>query len=414
MLGPTLANLLNVSALLLTHACAGACWALAVVRRQTGSHNGSPEPWLQRARRGLFVLSTGLGVPVLGAWWFAFTTQNEPQAMWLNSAFGAIILVLVATPVLFVVCGAGWLFDPSMRTSRVLEMIAVGLAVAGIGLGGAIAAWIFHPGAWLEARSLRTILLSPATLLGSLARVSMAASMGGLAVMATAVRARTSNSREQLDSLGSYVLIAGLCAAGTTIGVWLWIGLGTATDPLLAVPSMSGVHGGRASRMATVAVMAILLWVTILAMHARARFATLTPAGLAALISICVLSIAAWEDARRSTLLPWSVPGLLYANGTSIEQVRTARRSPYFNVDLQHSREWTGSRMFELQCRSCHDASDPFRRSLRDRGFPHTRALLERLRDADQWGSDYRNVMPPLVGSDAEVDSLSRWLCGQP
>jgi hypothetical protein len=40
--------------------------------------------------------------------------------------------------------------------------------------------------------------------------------------------------------------------------------------------------------------------------------------------------------------------------------------------------------------------------------------MLQQLGEADQYGSPYRGIMPPLVGSERELDALARWICGRP
>lgn len=360
------------------------------------------------------MISAGLGVPLLGAALLLFVENDEAVALSIRDAFGPVLIVLLASPVLFVICWGAFLRSSSPRALRVFEVAAAIAALAGVWVGAAVASFMFHPGEWLEAHNVRSLLLSPRVALDVLLRTGAAACLGSLAVMLPARRRSSRTPPEHVDWLGTSALVAALGTTALASAVWVPVALGAWADPWWGVPVASGIHGGRAARMATVAIMAGVCVSLALALHARARWRHLSAATALALLAMVAISDASWQEARRSSVRPWAIPGLLYANGTRLELVRTERRSPLLDTTLRHSRDWIGGQMFARQCRACHEPARLLRQAAQDRGFPGTRTLLEQLRDADQYGSQYRSVMPPLVGCDAEVDALARWLCGQP
>ena len=134
----------------------------------------------------------------------------------------------------------------------------------------------------------------------------------------------------------------------------------------------------------------------------RARTAALVLAVVAA-NSLQVV----WAGHRE----PWVLRGLLYENGVDVETVRAFRRSP---VGLAEDGRPVGARLFERQCAVCHARRGPFadwRKRLFSDG-DETRERLEELRDADRLGHRFRGVMPPLIGSDEEIDAFAAWIHG--
>jgi hypothetical protein len=414
MLGPETTNLVSALALVLSHGCAGACWCMVLLRARSLSNDPAAQGWLQRPARLLFMVSCGLALPALGTALLLLLVNDGAVVESTRQAFGPLVVLLLACPVLLVATWGGCLRCSRSRSLRVFEITAAATSFVGVSLGAAVVAFMFHPGEWLETRSLRELVVSPVVVLDLILRTGTAACLGGLALMMMACNRRSRTPPEYVEQLGSLCLVTALATTAFASAAWGAIAMGAFHDPWLGVAGTSGIHGGRAARMATVAITSGVCLSLALALHARARWTHLSAVGGATLLAIGIVSTGSWQEARRSSIRPWAIPGLLYANGTRIEQVRTERRTPLLDTTLRHSRDWLGAQMFARQCRSCHEHAGAFRQSLQDRAFPDTRALLEQLRDADQYGSAYRGVMPPLVGCDSEVDALAWWLCGQP
>ena len=406
--------MITTAAIVLAHGCAGACWSILLLRAHATSQGRSPDAWLQRATRVLLVVSSGLGVPALASALLRFVSIHDAVAASVRQAVGPILGVLLACPVVFVVAWAASIFASRTRAARALELAAALASLLGVIGGACVASFFLHPGPWVEIRSLSALLLTPWVFVQALLHIGWAMCLGGLALLIASPARSSRGAGESVDRLGGWTSNCALGCTAIAVLAVAWIAQGRIYDPWLGVVGATGVHAGRAVRMVTVAIGASVALNLALGLHARARWKYLSAADVVMLLAVAVIAASAWLQARSTAVRPWAIPGRVYANGTSLETVRTRRRSPVLDTTLRHSSEWIGTEMFGRQCRTCHEASGAFRAALQDRGFPETRALLERLRDADQYAAQYRDVMPPLVGSDPEVDALARWLCGQP
>jgi hypothetical protein len=407
--GRSAETLLHGAALSVSHACAGASWVQLWLRRSARRQGKAAEGWLQRPSRIMVLVSAGLMLPLLAWVLLAFTSRQEPETALLHEAFGSVLLLLLACPFVFVGAWAASLRARTERTISGLEVVACAAGLLGVALAGALQGFLLHPGEWLEHRTLEAVVFSPIVVVTSAWRVAIAVLLGLLVVRALSTGQQSGAAQAHADRLVGWALAAVLCVGVAQLTAWVWVARGGATDALLGVPRAWGVHGARAGRLLTLAALGWAATLGVLAVHAASARAR---SGAWVLAALAMVSACAAEHGVRSWNLPWSAPGLLYANGVLVEQVRTARRSPQF--ELGHSQEWLGPAMFVLRCGGCHHAAGPQRGQLKRQGFAATRTMLQQLGEADQYGSPYRGIMPPLVGSERELDALARWICGRP
>ena len=362
----------------------------------------------RRADRLVLFLAFVLGLPSIAFASLAVATSSRDAVLFAREAFGPLLIASAAIPILWLVSWAARSMASSALIARVAGGLSLTAAVAVILVGSTIAAWYWSPSAWIETREVRSALLSPWVVPMLVIRSAAAIALGAAGVWAWAAPwLQPGAARRTAAASAAAMVVTGVCLAAVCFA----FSAGFFYDPWTGVPALIGPHGGRVRRLVFVALAASVFAAAIASWAARAalhhRFA---PAGAAAL---CVIALFCFEQARATSIRPWALPGILYANGTTVERAQLQRRSARLDASSGASRDAVGEAMFRVQCSTCHDAGRSRARSA-DRGFPETRTLLERLREADQLGSPWRGVMPPVVGSDDEIDSLARWICGRP
>ncbi len=333
------------------------------------------------------VLTTVLPLAVfaLAVRWFGFSQaalslDTVVWPIWVGLGTGVALM------------GMGAALD-RFRTAR--------LPASGLGaVGGvlAIVCWALissfqvAPGAWLEGRTLQLAIQPPAFLpILSTHLVSFVSLGAALALQA-------------VPSHVAFRLAASLSAA---LGCVLVVSLPWWLPPHV-VPAWSrdflelGVCAPGASAWAVV---------TLVAWASFAVAAHIRPQGverhvpLALVVLVAIASQGIWAAHRE----PWAVRGWIYENGTMVEQVRTARRSP---VLASSNEDRAGELLFLRQCATCHARTGPLAnwRSGLGQDAVEVRRWMEALRDADRPGHPYEQTMPPLLGSDAETEALATFV----
>jgi mono/diheme cytochrome c family protein len=326
-----------------------------------------------------------LAVLALGVRWFGFSQAALDLDMvlwpvWVGLGIGLALM------------GIGAALD-RFRPAR---PAAPGLAAAGGAL--AVVCWALlssfqiAPGAWLEGRTLQLAIQPPAFLPILSTHLVSSVSLGA----ALALRSMPSH-------VGARVAAALSAALGCLLVVsapW-WL-------PPQVVPAWSrdtlelGTHTPGASGWAIVA---LFPWASFaLASHIRPRGVERhVPLALVVLVAIACQGL--WAAHRE----PWAVRGWIYENGTMVERVRTARRSP---VLTSPEKDRAGELMFLRQCATCHARTGPLASWRAGLGHDavEIRSWMETLRDADRPGHPYEPTMPPLLGSDAEMDALTSFV----
>jgi cytochrome c553 len=193
----------------------------------------------------------------------------------------------------------------------------------------------------------------------------------------------------------------------STACIWLPEYL-TPVQPFGAPQSGTGAHSWPV-RLAVVAACAWAStgWLTALAARQRLH---LRPYGAVAALGVmaCVTANASW----LAHLGPWALRGQVYANGLHVSDVTAHRRSPFLVAgQTETAGHEVAVHMARSQCAPCHgSAPGDLTARLSKRNQAEARELLETLREADRFGNPFLQRMPPLLGSDEEVDALAAWL----
>ncbi len=257
-------------------------------------------------------------------------------------------------------------------------------------------AFALTPQAWLASPSLRLAVQPPA--FAPILAVHFASTLSFMAAIAIVSPVR-GPSASLLRAVAA--VSAGLGCVLVVAAPW-WL-------PAETLPSVSRdvfEQGGQA-QAARWTVVTLAAWFSLGLVGTFVSGSHVRNVALALVIVVTLGSQAVWASYRG----PWAVRGWLYENGTDQDAVRLERRSPLQPVaDVRP----LGARLFDRQCAACHARQGPLADWLpRLSSDPESiRERLEELREADRPGHRYREVMPPLIGSDDEVDALSGWVRG--
>jgi mono/diheme cytochrome c family protein len=257
-------------------------------------------------------------------------------------------------------------------------------------------AFALTPDAWLASPSLRLAIQPPA-----FAPILTVHVMSTLSFLVAIVSPTHDESASLLRAVAA--ACAGLgCVLIVTIPWWL---------PPETLPSFArdALEQGGLAHTTRWAVVTLSAWFSLGLVSTLASGALGRNVALVLIVVVTVASQAVWGGYRG----PWAVRGWLYENGTDQDAVRVERRSP---LRPRADGRPLGARLFDRQCATCHARQGP----LAD-WYPRLssstetiRERLEEIREADRPGHRYRDVMPPLIGSDEEVDALSEWVRGGP
>ncbi len=129
-----------------------------------------------------------------------------------------------------------------------------------------------------------------------------------------------------------------------------------------------------------------------------------------AILLLAFTATAATEQAREMIRKPYVIGQHMYSNGVRVGEVATFNQSGYLTKSVW-LRDQDGEMMYRGQCAACH-TTDGYRsmtRLLQGRDRNSIMNLLKTLHE-NKNDSPYRAFMPPLVGTQREVDALADYL----
>ncbi len=326
-----------------------------------------------------------LAVLLFAVRWFGFshaalTVEVAAWPAWTGFALGLLLLGVAS--------GVGHRRPDCIRASAA-GAVGGTLAITCWALGLAFA---LTPDAWLASPSLRLAIQPPA--FAPILTVHVVSTLSFLVAIVSPTR-----NESALLARAAAAACAGLGCVLIVATPW-W--LPAETLPSFARDALEQGGHAQATRWAIVALSA---WFSLGLVSTLASGALGRNVALVLVVVVTVASQAVWAGYRG----PWAVRGWLYENGTDQDAVRMERRSP---LRPHADGRPLGARLFDRQCATCHARQGP----LAD-WYPRLssstetiRERLEELREADRPGHRYRDVMPPLIGSDDEVDALSEWV----
>jgi mono/diheme cytochrome c family protein len=141
------------------------------------------------------------------------------------------------------------------------------------------------------------------------------------------------------------------------------------------------------------------------------------------ILFLAAMATGSGESLREFLRKPFIVNGYLYSNGTRVKEVSKRNAEGYLAHSpwIQHTgpvydaaalpAHEVGERMFQAQCMACHtvDGYRSMRKLLAGRDAKSIGNILQTLHE-NKPDSPYRRFMPPLVGSDREIEALKLYL----
>ena len=181
---------------------------------------------------------------------------------------------------------------------------------------------------------------------------------------------------------------------------------------------MTTIGSGAFTQVTRIAMMSILTTVTLVGVvyfFAYKYPRDLSVGHAVSIFALAAVATASTEYARETIRKPYVIGRHMYSNGVRKSEVAKFNQDGY----LTHSM-WAppvsdhtgrGEIMFRGQCMSCHTQSGyrSITKLLQGRDKVNIAKLLELLHKPTP-ESTYVKYMPPLVGSDAEIDDLSLYL----
>lgn len=132
----------------------------------------------------------------------------------------------------------------------------------------------------------------------------------------------------------------------------------------------------------------------------------------AAILFLALAATGATEHAREMIRKPYTVAQFMYSNGMRRTEVARFNAAGYLTASpWNHGQMETGELMFRGQCMNCHtvDGYRSMRRLLHGRDRKAIGNIVAMLHESPAT-SPYKNFMPPLVGTSAEIAALTGYL----
>jgi len=288
-----------------------------------------------------------------------------------------------------------------------------------------IITFMLTPGRWLETRAFWDGFFNPTYWPDLVLRTGIVVIMASVFMVFPALRGAISERPRLLRWLGWW-LLGGVLVAYAGYRWWESVlddsirALFLGPSPLLA-PLASTRH-------VMLWALAAVLVLAVLALLALPRLTRVVSAVV--LMAVAFTFFAGFERVREGVRKPFLIHGYMFSNGLRVDQIEAMNRD-----GLAAHSGWValggegaptlGRRIFQAECASCHtvDGYQGIRRllpndpdivagslmALRDMGDAY--AALARGEKLDSRSLDYP-FMPPLVGSDQEVEALTQYLVG--
>jgi cytochrome bd-type quinol oxidase subunit 1 len=269
-----------------------------------------------------------------------------------------------------------------------------------------IISFMLTPGGWVEDGSFWSGFFNPTLLPSVLFRTCVALSLAGLFALVTAMRGRFEPLRGRLVRIGVAWLL--LPVIGLLVGGWWY---------LQAIPDVLRVRAFELNPEVGVfvshgVVAAGLLLVLALLMLVVPRGVGRVVVALMLIMGL--IATGSFEYLREAARKPWVIPGVMYANGLSPEQVRKAREQGLLSMarwDFTRGLDESnmvpaGRELFNLQCLACHTRGgiyNDIELRIETLTYEGLRAWLEGM-------GTVRDYMPPFAGTDEERDALAAYL----
>ncbi|MBX2860995.1 MAG: cytochrome ubiquinol oxidase subunit I [Vampirovibrio sp.] len=283
-----------------------------------------------------------------------------------------------------------------------------------------IITFMLTPGNWLESRYWLEGFFNETYWPSLFLRLLIMAALAGMYALLTASLIKSDlDFRAKMLKYASKWFIP-IFILGPIIGYWYFTNLpADAVENIMTGIQSSGI--GNFSVLARAIYLSMILSGTILVFVFVGPY--LNPKGFsfnaALLFMVCGLVVTGIGEWSREMLRkPYVVYDYMYSNGIlKDDAAKLNAQGTAFAMVAKWTPEGAstqrlGKDMFKYQCMSCHTQNGyrGIKRLLGERDEEAIVSFLQLLQESDPDKNPYHGIMPPLVGTDAEVAALAKYL----
>jgi len=292
----------------------------------------------------------------------------------------------------------------SRRTHLAIGWIYFAAAYLSLVIINGIVTFMLTPARWLETRAFWDGFLNPTFWPSLVLRTGIALMLAGAYGWLVATRLPRNGGREGLIRYLAAWGVGGVAVAW--LGFTWWAGNIPAEAQRLIFPADGLLRPTYVVGLAALGLLAVLLvGVGFLAPRSFGAAAAL----LAVLFTGTYFG--AYERVREGSRKPYIIHGYMYSNGVRVDEVDRLNRegiltkARWAGAGLAAGPTSLGQQVFRAQCQMCHslDGYLAIRPLVAGQDAEGLTALLEALRAG-------RPGMPPIVGTEKEIEGLAAYL----
>jgi cytochrome bd-type quinol oxidase subunit 1 len=282
-----------------------------------------------------------------------------------------------------------------------------------------ILSFMLTPGGWIESKAWYEGFFNPTYWPSLILRLLVMLAIAGMYSLITSARLKASES-EDVANFRAYMLkysskwFIPVFLIGPIVGFWFFSQVPQAviTNIFTGIQS-SGV--GNFSILARAIYLSLILSGTVLVFALVGPY--LNPRGFsfgsAVAFLVCGLGVTSMSEWSREMLRkPYVIYNYMYSNGIRKADLETINKDSFAAFSKWEDPDNIGVSMFRQQCMICHttDGYRSMKKLLGERDLEGIKTFLLMMRETDPDKNSYLNIMPPLVGTDKEVEALAEYL----
>jgi cytochrome d ubiquinol oxidase subunit I len=428
--GGVLIGIVAIAHVLVSHFAIGGGFAIAVI--ETIAVKRRNAAWRALAKRSslmLILVSTVFGaISGVGIWVTiglvqpAATSALIHNYVWGWAAEWGFFILEVATALLYY---ATW-DKVRPRTHLVIIWLYFFAAYMSLVIIQGILSFMLTPGRWAETHSFWNGIFNPSYLPGLLLRTGICIFLAGAYLSLAALRESDARARVPMMRLLAVFQVFGILLA---YGGYRW------WEHVLPEPVRAIFLGSNALLPALASTRHLVLW-ALLVYLLFALFALAAPrfhrwpTAVAAMLAAFVF-FGGYERLREGSRKPFVIRDFMFSNGVLVSEIgdlnqRGILSKARWSAHEESGPEGEGRAVFRAECASCHtldgylsirklvgpvdpDMLNGILATLREEGKEYSAADYVHQGHIATDKLDYP-LMPPLVGTDEEVDALARYL----
>jgi cytochrome bd-type quinol oxidase subunit 1 len=282
-----------------------------------------------------------------------------------------------------------------------------------------ILSFMLTPGGWIESKAWYEGFFNPTYWPSLILRLLVMLAIAGMYSLITSARLKASES-EDIANFRAYMLkysskwFIPVFLIGPIVGFWFFSQVPQAviTNIFTGIQS-SGV--GNFSILARSIYLSLILSGTVLVFALVGPYLNPRSFSFASAIAflVCGLGVTSVSEWSREMLRkPYVIYNYMYSNGIRKADLETINKDSFAAFSKWEDPDDIGTSMFRQQCMICHttDGYRSMKKLLGERDLEGIKTFLLMMRETDPEKNSYLNIMPPLVGTDKEVEALADYL----